>query len=124
MEYLKNCKFMIDIETIDQIVGGNQEFDVIATTQDKKTIKISFILVWDLRYIIVNADSDRFTKFNKGHIKNSNILLVENSAYIDYFAKQVSGTRFVDKLKDYLLYDSAGTQVEVLTISDPVITEL
>jgi hypothetical protein len=49
---------------------------------------------------------------------------VENSAYIDYFAKQVSGTRFVDKLKDYLLYDSAGTQVEVLTISDPVITEL
>jgi hypothetical protein len=110
---------------IEHIIGGNRGFDIIATTQDKKTIKISFDHVCDFRYAIENAWIVRYADFNKKHVHhNSSILLVKNSEFIEHYAKHACGTMPIDTIKDYLINDSVDAAVEVLTDSDPVVTEL
>lgn len=49
---------------------------------------------------------------------------VKNLKYIKYFAKQVSGTRPLDEIKDYLIFDSIDTIIEVLTVKEPMLIKI
>ena len=119
METLINCDIMIDIELIEMISGRNQSFEVKFLTKDKTKYKLAFDWVWDLRYSIENGYIDRFSKFIRGVEQESSVLLVENSKYIKYFESQVSGTRPVNDLKNYIIYDTVDTVIEVLTAKEP-----
>ena len=119
MEKLVNCNIIIKIELIELISGGNQEFEVLFSTKDKEKYKITFNSVWDMRYSIENGYIDRFSKFSRNAKQESSVLMVENSEYIKYFEKQVSGTRPINNLKNYILSDTVDTVIEILTVSEP-----
>ena len=121
MEKLVNCKIVIDIEHIERITGGDQFFEIFFTTQDKGECKIVFDNVWDMRYSIENGSLDRFSKILRAVEQKSGVLLIENSEYIRYFERQVSGTRPTDKLKNYILYDAIDTVIEILSIREPTL---
>jgi hypothetical protein len=124
MEKLINSDLIIDIECIEMISGANQCFEIVFVANDKTKYKIAFDFVWDMRYSIENGYIDRASKFLHTEKEKSSVLLIENSEYVKYFEKQVSGTRPIDSIKNYILFDSIDTVVEVLTIKKPVLTKI
>jgi len=118
METLANWENIIDIEIIENISGGNQYFEVVFLSHDKKKYKIILNDVWDMRYSIENASIDRFCEFRKrlpdGIVANG-IYIVVNSEYKKYFELQVSGTRPTGELTHYLLVDVIDTVLDILT---------
>jgi hypothetical protein len=124
MEKLVNCHIELEIEMIDKISGGNQEFEIFFTTTDKKKYRIFFERVWDLRYSIENGSIDRFSKLIRNEKRASSIVLVEDSDYIKYFEQQVSGTLPINKLKNYIMFDAIDTSVDILTLREPVLEEI
>lgn len=123
MEKLVNCQIVVDIEMIDKIEGGNQYYEIFFTSRDKKRYKITFDFVWEIRCAIENAYIDRFSRFVRGVKEKSSILLIENSNCIKYLEQQVSGTLPVNGLKNYILFDSVDTVIEVLALKEPVLME-
>ena len=122
MERLTNCNFNPDIRIIECISGGNQEFEIIFYTKNKEKYKFIFNNVWDMRYSIENASIERFYQFRKHlkeGIKESSVYLVEDSEYIKYFEKQVSGTRPIDEIKHYIVSDEIDTILDILTVDEP-----
>ena len=124
METLVNCNIITEIESIDNVSGGNQEYEVYFTSSDKEKYKLVFDYVWEFRCAIENAYIDRASKFNHAEIQKSSVLLVQNSQYIKYFGKQVSGTRPLDAIRDYIIFDSIDTIIEVLTVKEPMIIKI
>ena len=124
MEKLVNCNWIVDIEVISKITGGAQTYEIEFGSSDGKAYKLTFSTVWDIRCMIENACLDRSTKFCHHEQSKSSILLIQNSAYLEYFKHQVSGTRPTDELKDYIIFDKVDTIIEVLTIDDPVLAEI
>lgn len=124
MEKLVNCQIVVDIEMIDKVEGGNEYYEVFFTSMDKKRYKITFDFVWEIKCAIENAYIDRFSKFVRDVKEKSSILLIENSDCIKYFEQQASGTLPVDGLKNYILFDSVDTVIELLTLKEPVIMEI
>lgn len=124
METLLNCDIVIDIESIDKIVAGNQRYEVFFTTTNQIRYKMVFDFVWDFRCSIENAYIDRFSKFCHNEKKKSSILLIQDSNYIKYFEEQVSGTRSISKLKNYILFDCVDTIIELLTLKEPVLIKI
>jgi hypothetical protein len=124
MGKLVNCEIILDIELIEKISGGNQRFEISFTTQAKDEYVLIFDFVWDMRYSIENGYIDRFYKFIRDVQEVSSVLLVENSDYIKYFENQVSGTRPIDDIKNYIIYDSIDTVIEILTIQAPTLIKL
>lgn len=57
-------------------------------------------------------------------MEKSSILLIQNSNYVTYFEEQVSGTRPIDELKDFILFDRVDTIIEVLTLKEPVLIKM
>ena len=105
METLVNCGIILDIESIDNVSGGSQEFEIYFTSKDNVKYKLAFDCVWEIRCAIENAYIDQSTQFKHEETQKSSVLLIQNSNYIKYFAKQVSGTRPLDEIKDYLIFD-------------------
>ena len=124
MESLENCGIIVDIECIDKILAGNQMCEVFFTSTNKIKYKIIFDFVWDFRCSIENAYIDRSSKFCHEEKKKSSILVINNSNYIKYFEEQVSGTRPISELKNYILFDAVDTIVELLTLKEPVLMEI
>ena len=124
MELLVNCNIVIDIESIDKILAGNQLYEVFFTSTNQTKYKIVFDFVWDFRCSIENAYIDRSSKFCHNEKEKSNILLIQNSNYVKYFEKQVSGTRPISELKNYILFDSVDTIIELLTLKEPVLIKI
>ena len=124
MQSLKNCDFIIDIEIIESITGGDRSLEVIFFGKGRTKYKLVFSWVWDMRYSIENASIDRFYEFRKylpEGLIDSSIYKVENSEYIKYFERQVSGTYSVDELQHYVLYDKIDTILDVLTVRKPML---
>ena len=122
MERLTNCNFNPDIWSIEYILGSYERFEIIFYTKNKEKYKIVFNHVWDMRYSIENASIERFYQFRKHlkeGIKESSVYLVEDSEYIKYFEKQVSGTRPINKLKHYIVSDDIDTTLDILTTKEP-----
>ena len=124
MERLVNCNIVIEIESVNQIQGGNQYYEVFFSTPENIKYKIIFNYVWDIRCSIESAFIDRASKFLHDEKKKSSILLIQNSDSIKYFEKQVSGTRPISELKNYILFDSIDTVIEVITIKEPVLVHI
>lgn len=124
MEKLENCNIVIDIESIDKVSGGNQFFEVFFVSSDKIKYKIIFDFVWDFRCSIENAYIDRASKFCHNEREKSSVLLVKDSNYVKYFEEQVSGTRLTNDIKNYILFDSIDTVIEVLTLKEPVLMKI
>ena len=124
MERLINCNIVVVIEKIEKISGGNQFFEIYFETPNKTKYKIIFDFVWDIRSSIENAYIERASKFFHAEREKSSILMIENSNYIKYFEEQVSGTRPVKEIKDYIISDSVDTVIEVLTINEPVLVKI
>ena len=124
MEKLINCDIIVDADCIEMISGANQYFEVIFSTKDKTKYKIIFDFVWDIRCSIESGYIDRASKFLHNEKEKSSVLLIEDSEYVKYFENQVSGTRPVDCIQDYILFDSVDTVVEVLTIKKPIIVRM
>ncbi len=122
MESLVNCGIVIEIESIDKIVAGNQVYEVLFTTTSQTKYKIVFDFVWDFRCSIENAYIERSSKFCHKEKEKSSILLIQNSDYVKYFEEQVSGTRPVGELKNFIIFDSVDTIIELLTIKEPFCT--
>lgn len=121
MEKLVNCGIIIEVECIEMISGGNQKFEIILLTTDKLKYKIVFDFVWDMRFSIESGYNVRSSKFLHQEKEKSSVLLIENSEYIKYFENQVSGTRPINALKNYILFDAIDTVVEILTIKEPML---
>ena len=124
METLVNCNLIVDIASVDKVSGDNQMYEVYFTNMDNIKYKLVFDYVWDFRCAIENAYIDRATKFSHEEIQKSSVLQVQNSEYIKYFETQVSGTRPIDEIKDYILFDSIDTIIEFLTLREPVLIKL
>ena len=86
--------------------------------------KIIFDFVWDIRCSIESAYIDRSSKFCHNERQKSSVLLMKDSDYIKFFEDQVSGTRPVDEIKNYILFDSIDTVIEVLTLKEPVLMKI
>ena len=112
MEKLVNCSIFLDIECIDKIIAGNQVYEVFITSTNREKYKIVFDFVWDFRCSIENAYLERASNFYHNEEQKSSILLVENSEYIKYFKEQVSGTRPISELKNYIIFDRVDTIIE------------
>ena len=123
-EKLINCNIIIENELIDKIVGGNQFYEIYFTTTNKEKYKISFDCVWDIRIAIENAYIQRNFEFQNGTQKKSSVLIVQNSKTIQDFEKQVSGTRTITNLKNYIIFDKVDTIIEVLTVEEPVLKQI
>lgn len=124
MELLVNCDIVVDIESIDNISGANQEYTIYFTSSNKTKYKLVFDFVWELRCAIENAYIERSTQFKHAEVERSSVLVVQNSEYIKYFAKQASGTRPLDAIKNYIIFDSIDTIIEVLTIKEPMLIKI
>lgn len=124
METLVNCNIIVDIVSIDKITGGNQIYEVYFTSTNNIKYKLVFDYVWDFRCSIENAYIDRATKFSHKEIKKSSVLLIQNSEYIKYFERQVSGTRPTDEIKNYILFDSVDTIIEFLVLKEPILLKV
>ena len=124
MENLVNCDIIIDIYDIVLISGGNRRFEIVFLTKEKERYKIVFDCVWDLRYSIENGYIDRCFNFIRKAERHSDVLIVENSKYIEYFRKQVSETLPADELRNYIVFDKIDTVVEVLANADPILVKL
>ena len=124
MEKLENCNIVIDIESIDKISGGNQTYEVFFISKENIKYKIIFDFVWDIRCSIESAYIDRSSKFCHNERQKSSVLLMKDSDYIKFFEDQVSGTRPVDEIKNYILFDSIDTVIEVLTLKEPVLKKI
>lgn len=124
MESLVNCDIVIDIESIDKIAAGNQLYEIFFTTTNQTKYKIVFDFVWDFRCSIENAYIDRSSKFCHNEKKKSSILLIQNSNYVKYFQEQVSGTRPIGEIKNFILFDRVDTIIELLTLNEPVLIKI
>ena len=124
MEKLTNCDIIIDIEFIENISGGNQNYEILFLAKDGEKYKIIFDFALDIRCSIESAYIDRATKFLHAEKEKSSVLLIENSEYFKYFESQVSGTRPVDNIKNYIIFDSVDTIIEVLTMKDANLVRL
>lgn len=49
METLVNCDIIVDIESIDNVSGGNQEYEVYFTSVDNAKYKLVFDCAWVFR---------------------------------------------------------------------------
>ena len=124
METLLNCDIVIDIERIDKIVAGNQSYEIFFSTTNRIQYKLIFDFVWDFRCSIENAYIDRASKFRHNERIKSSILLIQNSNFIKNFEQQASGTRPIDELKNYILFDCVDTIIELLTLKEPVLIKI
>ena len=124
MEKLENCNIIIDIESIDKVSGRNQFYEIFFVSSEKIKYKIIFDFVWDFRCSIENAYIDRASKFCHNEREKSSVLLVKDSNYVKYFEEQVSGTRPINDIKNYILFDSIDTVIEVLTLKEPVLMKI
>ena len=124
MEILLNCDIVIDIESIDGIMAGNQSYEIFFSTKNQIRYKLIFDYVWDFRCSIENAYIERSSKFCHNEKIKSSILLIQNSNYIKYFEEQVSGTRPIEKLKNYVIFDCVDTIIELLTLKEPVLMQI
>lgn len=124
METIVNCDIIIDIESIDKIVAGNQLYEVFFTTTNQIKYKIVFDFVWDFRCSIENAYINRSSKFCHNEKEKSSIFLIQNSNYVKYFEEQVCGTRPTDGLKDYILLDCVDTIIELLTLKESMLIKI
>jgi len=126
-EQLANYDIDINIDLIEKISGGNEEFEIFFCTKEQEKYKLIFDIVWDLRYSIENASIDRFCEFRKNlpsDIKESSVYIVKDSEYIKYFEQQVSGTRPIDELVHFIVHDNVDTTLDILTLRDPVLVKL
>ena len=127
MAKLSNCDVLLDIESIELVSGGNQCFEILFVTKNNEKHKMVFDAVWDMRCSIENASIERFCQFREclpnGLLDNS-IYIIEDSEYVKYFEKQVSGTRCVGNLKHYILYDRVDTVLDILTTEEPRLTRI
>lgn len=121
MEKTINSKLKIHINIINKIIVSNERCVICAETTEYGTIKLIFDDVWDCRYTIENGIIDRYSKMTHEENVTSSIYEVVDSLYINYFEHQVSGTRPISHLKDYLLFDDVDTVFEVLSLQDPYI---
>jgi len=124
MEKLVNSDIIIDIEHIEMISGGDQYFEVVFMTKDNTKYKIVFDLVYDVRCSIESGYIDRFSKFIRAVQQKSSVLVIENSEYVNYFMNQASGTRPIQDVEDYILFDVIDTVIEVLTIKKPKLVKI
>jgi len=124
MEKLVNCEIIVNIHEIELISGGNRQFEIGFLTEGKEHYKLIFDSVWDMRYSIEEGYIDRFYNISREIEQKSSVLLVENSDYLKYFEKQVSGTRPINKVKNYILFDAIDTVVEILTSKPAVLLKL
>lgn len=123
-EKLLNCKIIIEIELIDKIVGGSQFYEVYFTATNKEKYKISFDCVWDIRSAIENAYIQRNYEFQDNTQKKSSILLIQDSKTMQEFEKNVSGTRPTTNLKNYIIFDTVDTVIEILTEKEPILSPI
>ena len=127
MGKLVNYDIVINIEQITNISGADQYFEVTFSAKNGMEFKIIFDQVWDMRWSIENASIERFCNFREFQqeelIKNS-IYVVEDSEYIGYFEKQVSGTRPIDKLRHFIIYDNVNTTLDILSNRGPTILKI
>ena len=124
MEKLENCNIVIDIESIDKVSGGNQFYEIFFVSSQRIKYKLIFDFVWDLRCSIENAYLERASKFCHNEKEKSSVLIVKDSDYVKYFEEQVSGTRPINEIKNYILFDSVDTVIEVLTSKEPVLMKI
>lgn len=121
MENSINCNIIVKIDSIDKLEGSNQNCEIYITTVGGGKAKIVFKQVWDCRFAIENAFMDRASKIVHHEHERSSVLLITGSKYIRYFEKEVSGTRPINRLKDYILFDNVDTVVEILSNEEPAL---
>jgi len=127
MERIKNCDIIMDIEMIDNVLGGNRYFEVLLTAKDTTRYKIIFSRVWDLRWSVENASIMRWSHFRtclpEGLIHNS-VYVVEDSEYIKYFEHQITGTYPTHDITHYLLHDAIDSTLDVLAVNKPELVKI
>ncbi len=127
MEQLMNTELILDIEEITAFRGGDEWFEIDYLTKEKEAYRLSFSWVWDVHYSIENGFIDRFYRLRmnlQNDIIDNGIYIVIDSEYIKRFANEISGTRPLDDLKDYIISDRMNTVIELLTCRNPVLARI
>jgi hypothetical protein len=117
-------KMQVQIEHIYRFSCAGRECAIFFSDKKERKYALRFRF-FDFRYAIENAflgrpanweatDSDRMT----------HIYAAEDSGYIKYFEEQCGKTFPVDGIRHLLLFDRIDTGIEILTDSDPVLTEI
>lgn len=119
MEKIVNTNLVFHINVVKSIEIHDERCTVLVDTTEYGDAKLIFDDVWDCRFTIENGIIDRGSKMIHCEETSSSIYEVQDSLYIDYFSNQVSGTRPITDLKDYILFDDVETVFEVLSIKEP-----
>lgn len=119
MESISNCNLIIDIALIEKVVSRDGSLEIETVLDNRAHCILCFESVWDYRCSIEAACIDRFSKFLRKAVKSSSVLIVDNSEYIKYFETQASGTRPIDTLVEYIIYDKVDTIISVLSAKKP-----
>jgi hypothetical protein len=124
MEQWSNySKIHIDIESIEQIVYGCQECEVRIIDSNKRTGRIVFDHVYDLRCSIEDGFLLRFDSIPVDILRNNSIHVVNNSEYIAYFDRQAVGVVPVSEMgfRHYVIFDALDTGIEILATCEPTL---
>ena len=127
MEVLTNCGIVVEIENIINIVGGNQEFKILALTKDRGKIEICIDNVWSMQYSIENVNISRFChyrEYNELPPPYSSIMTVEESSYLAVVKKEIGETYPSENLKHYIIIDKVDTVLDIVALTEPKITSI
>lgn len=124
MEKLSNCNLIIDIESVENISGANQEYEIFFVSTEGDRYKVVFDYVWDIKCSIENVYIERFSKIVHTEKEKSSILVIDNSESIKFLEKQMSGTRPTQGLKNYIVIDKVDTIIEVLCLKEPALFKI
>lgn len=126
MEKIKDSEFIYKINCITNIQGENGIFYITFDIREtKEKYELTFDNVYDLRYSTENANVFRFGDFEARESVTSDIVIVENSKYIEYYKStliaELEGTNHITH---YIITDFMDTVVDVLNSGKPTIKKL
>ena len=124
MEKIKNSELYYKIKIIKNITGGNQEFSIIFESDNKEEYKLYFGPVYEMRYTVEMANISRFSDAKIIEELSTDILVVENSDYVNNLEEAMVDAYSLNNIKHYFIKDKMDTVIDVLANGKPTIEKI
>ncbi|AYF99820.1 hypothetical protein [Lactococcus allomyrinae] len=124
MEKIKNSELYYKIKFIKNIMGGNQEFSIIFESDNKEEYKLYFGPVYEMRYTVEMANISRFSDAKFIEELSTDILLIENSDYVNSLEEAMVYAYSLENIKHYFIHDEMDTVIDVLANGEPRIEKI
>ncbi len=124
MEKIRNSELFYKIKFIKDIVGGDREFSIIFISDDKEEYKLYFGPVYEMRYTVEMANISRFSDAKIIEELSTDILLVENSDYVNNLEEAMVYAYSLENIKHYFIHDEMDAVIDILVDGQPTIEKI